>query len=544
MEPASRLDGSPEELERTAFLANYNVSSETDDDLLDINSRYKSSESISRELADTSNNPLLRTISWVFSAPCLRLVSSLAAAFILATILLHILLRQLPSARRLPQPSLAELDLLSSGDVERHIRTLSSPTFQGRAVGTPGELKSATYIASELLSAGFSPAADPSSSSSFPPLQTAPSNNTSAFFQQVPLLAFRTIPHSAQLSLSSSHLPNPLNLRFGYDFSLSSERWSSSPSSSSSSSTSFARSVPAPVMSMNPRRDMIFIAGASATVRRSNKTLVLDLDETLVHAMTKPPCGSSNNSHTTATGAMWHLFSFLSRGYDLKLDVASASDVTTTAAVAATNALTSTNVRESSHSPVLSSGGARARTAIDGGGSANNASNANKSNANKTTFYVRKRPHVRAFLRAVACWYRVVVFTASVKRYADAVIDAVDEDGVVSERYFRDSCVSRGGGQYVKDLSIVEPNLARVLLIDNTPSAYAMHGANAFPIETWFGDPNDEALLDALPFLYALAPLEDVRSVLGLRATGGVLNQQLEASSAAAMTMRVDYASS
>ncbi|KAL2920375.1 Nuclear envelope morphology protein 1 [Polyrhizophydium stewartii] len=40
---------------------------------------------------------------------------------------------------------------------------------------------------------------------------------------------------------------------------------------------------------------------------------------------------------------------------------------------------------------------------------------------------------------------------------------------------------------------------------------------NGIPIDTWIDDPHDEALLDLLPFLDALRFAEDVRSVLSLR---------------------------
>lgn len=40
---------------------------------------------------------------------------------------------------------------------------------------------------------------------------------------------------------------------------------------------------------------------------------------------------------------------------------------------------------------------------------------------------------------------------------------------------------------------------------------------NGIPIDSWINDPNDEALLDLLPFLDALRFTEDVRSVLSLR---------------------------
>lgn len=41
--------------------------------------------------------------------------------------------------------------------------------------------------------------------------------------------------------------------------------------------------------------------------------------------------------------------------------------------------------------------------------------------------------------------------------------------------------------------------------------------ANGIPIEGWTHDPNDEALLDLLPFLDSLRFTSDVRHILGLR---------------------------
>ena len=144
-----------------------------------------------------------------------------------------------------------------------------------------------------------------------------------------------------------------------------------------------------------------------------------------------------------------------------------------------------------------------------------------------TSFFVRKRPHVNAFLRIVSNWYRVVVFTASLRRYADPLIDALDRDGVVKERYFRENCIERNG-QYIKDVTIVEPDLRNVILLDNTPFSYSMQGANGLPVGAWINDPYDEQLLDLIPVLYGLHFLRDVRSVLSLRLTGGVLTQQLQ----------------
>ena len=63
--------------------------------------------------------------------------------------------------------------------------------------------------------------------------------------------------------------------------------------------------------------------------------------------------------------------------------------------------------------------------------------------------YVLKRPHVDEFLRTVGPLYEIVIFTASLSKYADPVLDLLDVSKVVDVRLFRESC-SLFKGNYVK----------------------------------------------------------------------------------------------
>jgi len=135
-----------------------------------------------------------------------------------------------------------------------------------------------------------------------------------------------------------------------------------------------------------------------------------------------------------------------------------------------------------------------------------------------TLYHVYKRPFVDYFLRKVSAWYTIVIFTASMQEYADPVIDWLDGGrGILSRRLFRESCTQLPSGSYAKDLAIVEADLSRVCLIDNSPISYTFNQANGIPIEGWTSDPSDEALLDLLPVLDSLRFTGDVRSVLGIR---------------------------
>ncbi|CCM04063.1 uncharacterized protein FIBRA_06222 [Fibroporia radiculosa] len=135
-----------------------------------------------------------------------------------------------------------------------------------------------------------------------------------------------------------------------------------------------------------------------------------------------------------------------------------------------------------------------------------------------TLYHVYKRPFVDYFLRKVSGWYTLVIFTASMQEYADPVIDWLDAGrGILTRRLFRESCTQLPSGSYTKDLSVVETDLARVCLIDNSPICYSVNEANGIPIEGWTHDPHDEALLDLLPVLDSLRFTKDVRRVLGIR---------------------------
>lgn len=135
-----------------------------------------------------------------------------------------------------------------------------------------------------------------------------------------------------------------------------------------------------------------------------------------------------------------------------------------------------------------------------------------------TLYHVYKRPFVDHFLKKVSSWYTLVVFTASMQEYADPVIDWLDGGrGLFGKKLYRESCSLQPNGSYIKDLSVVEEDLSRVCFVDNSPVSYNWNKANALPIEGWTSDPNDEALLDLLPVLDSLRFTNDVRRVLGIR---------------------------
>eukprot|EP00118_Oscarella_pearsei_P002455 m.10627 g.10627 ORF g.10627 m.10627 type:complete len:250 (+) comp22498_c0_seq2:176-925(+) len=127
--------------------------------------------------------------------------------------------------------------------------------------------------------------------------------------------------------------------------------------------------------------------------------------------------------------------------------------------------------------------------------------------------YVLKRPYVDEFLKRMNELYECVLFTASLAKYADPVTDLLDKYGCFQLRLFREACVYHRGN-YVKDLSRLGRPLKSTIILDNSPASYLFHPDNAVPVASWFDDPEDQELLELIPFFEGLNTVDDVSKVL------------------------------
>ncbi|KAJ7129740.1 NLI interacting factor-like phosphatase-domain-containing protein [Mycena epipterygia] len=262
-------------------------------------------------------------------------------------------------------------------------------------------------------------------------------------------------PSSSNHPLYMSTVRSPSDAPIPYD---------SPPESTSPSRSILPATSPPPqgVDILTPSRSSTPIANTRKTPFHLPKTLVLDLDETLIHSTSRPLLSGNGSTGFLGLGAF-------------------------------------NRNKGSGHMVEVVLGG------------------------HSTLYHVYKRPFVDFFLRTVSGWYTLVIFTASMQEYADPVIDWLDAGrGILAHRLFRDSCTQLPNGSYTKDLSVIDPDLSRVCLIDNSPISYRVNEANGIPIEGWTHDPSDEALLDLLPVLDSLRFTSDVRRVLGLRSAGGM----------------------
>jgi RNA polymerase II subunit A small phosphatase-like protein len=130
-----------------------------------------------------------------------------------------------------------------------------------------------------------------------------------------------------------------------------------------------------------------------------------------------------------------------------------------------------------------------------------------------TDVYVLKRPWVDYFLEQCAARYEIVVFTASLSKYADPLLDFLDPRKTIKHRLFRESCYLHQGN-YVKDLTSLGRAMEKTIIVDNSPHSYAFQPQNALPCGSFIDDPKDNDLLDMLPYLHELSKVDDVAVTL------------------------------
>ena len=126
------------------------------------------------------------------------------------------------------------------------------------------------------------------------------------------------------------------------------------------------------------------------------------------------------------------------------------------------------------------------------------------------------RRGAKQFLAEVSKYFEVGIFTASVKEYADAVIDYLDpHKKMIKFRLYRNNCININDKIYVKDLRIIKGvDLKDILLIDNSMYSFAAQLTNGILINSFYNDKNDIELYNVLGYLLNfLYKADDVRLI-------------------------------
>ena len=88
---------------------------------------------------------------------------------------------------------------------------------------------------------------------------------------------------------------------------------------------------------------------------------------------------------------------------------------------------------------------------------------------------INVRPYLYECLQEASKYFQIIIFTASHKTYADAILDFIDPDNEYFQyRLYRDSCFRTREGYYVKDLRIIKNRkLKDMVIVDNSVVSFA-----------------------------------------------------------------------
>lgn len=109
--------------------------------------------------------------------------------------------------------------------------------------------------------------------------------------------------------------------------------------------------------------------------------------------------------------------------------------------------------------------------------------------------------------------YELVIFTASLSKYAEPLMVQLDPNNLCGYKLFREHCTFVNNA-YVKDLTRLGRSMKDIIIVDNSPVAYMFQPENAIPAVSWYDDKNDNELLRLASLLERLANEEDVRKVI------------------------------
>ncbi|THH32450.1 hypothetical protein EUX98_g1718 [Antrodiella citrinella] len=127
-----------------------------------------------------------------------------------------------------------------------------------------------------------------------------------------------------------------------------------------------------------------------------------------------------------------------------------------------------------------------------------------------------KRPGVDYFLAYLSQFYEVVIFTTQYHYTAIPVLEKLDPyQFYIAYKLFRDACRSVNGTP-VKDLTYLNRDLSKVILLDTHPEHVSAQPENAVIMPKWTGDPKDKGLIAMVPFLESIGIYKpaDVRPIL------------------------------
>lgn len=128
---------------------------------------------------------------------------------------------------------------------------------------------------------------------------------------------------------------------------------------------------------------------------------------------------------------------------------------------------------------------------------------------------VAKRPGVDYFLHYLSQYYEIVLFTSVPLAIAEPVLRKLDPFHFIMWPLGREATKYKDG-EVVKDLSYLNRDLSKVIIIDTNANHVRAQPENAIVLPKWTGDPKDTKLVSLVPFLEFIHTMDysDVRKVI------------------------------
>ncbi len=125
-----------------------------------------------------------------------------------------------------------------------------------------------------------------------------------------------------------------------------------------------------------------------------------------------------------------------------------------------------------------------------------------------------RRPHLESFLKELRGRYEVAIWTTAVAAYAEAVVaEIIPFRSELAFLWSAEECVVEGGVKALRRVAALGFDLARVLVVDDSPEKLPEDSASLVRVTPFLGASDDTELPFIAADIHRLAEQEDVRTI-------------------------------
>lgn len=137
-------------------------------------------------------------------------------------------------------------------------------------------------------------------------------------------------------------------------------------------------------------------------------------------------------------------------------------------------------------------------------------------------YAVYRRPHLDAFLQGLREQYRLAVWTASGRSYAEAVVSQIMPWHAELAFFWSAERCTQHFDHETRDRTTIKKlhkvkqrgyDLGRVVVVDDSPEKHIRNYGNLLHVTRWEGAAEDQELPAALDFIHNLASAPNVRAI-------------------------------